>query len=133
VAAPVYISFTSKDREIATTIRAALEHRGLDCWIESRDAAPGQSLADALTEAIHAARVMVLVVTANANNSRWMQKELEIANEAKLSVIGVRAEGIVPGPAFQYGIGAQQWIDLPGDAALENLANRIGQIISSRR
>jgi hypothetical protein len=41
VSAPIFISYSSKDRDIAETICQALEARGLDCWIAGRDVHAG--------------------------------------------------------------------------------------------
>jgi len=45
-------TFTSKDRNAAPTIRDALEHRALPCWISDRDIGPGENLQASIVEAI---------------------------------------------------------------------------------
>jgi hypothetical protein len=109
---PVLISFASKDRKIAMTICTALEHRGFNCWISSRNVPPGQNYQEAITRAIRAAKVMVLVFTANANNSEEIKKELALASRAKLIVIPLRVEDIAPNDAFNYEFATRQWIDM---------------------
>src|SRR6185312_6942489 len=48
----VFISHSSRDRKIAQTIAAALEHRGFRCWISSRDIGPGENFQEAIVRAI---------------------------------------------------------------------------------
>ena len=48
----VFISFASKDRQIAMTICDALEHRGIGCWISSRDIQPGGNFQIEIVHAI---------------------------------------------------------------------------------
>jgi len=65
---PIFISFASKDRDISSTIET-LKHRGFGCWISGRDIGPGQNFQIVIVRAIRAARVMILVFSANSNNS----------------------------------------------------------------
>jgi hypothetical protein len=53
--AQVFLSYSSKDQKVAQTICAALENRGLNCWISSRDVGPGQNFQEAIVKAIRAA------------------------------------------------------------------------------
>ena len=132
VAAQVFISHSSKDRKVARTICSTLESRGLSCWIASRDVGPGESFMDAIVRAIRAAKVMVLVFSENANNSDEIKREVVLAGNAKVTVIPVRVEDVVPGDAFAYQFATRQWIDLFDDweSQLERLAIWIGGIVS---
>ncbi len=55
---------------------------------------------------------MVLVFTANANNSNEIKKELALASQNNLVVIPVRIEDVAPNEAFAYEFATRQWIDL---------------------
>jgi len=125
--AAVFISHSSKDRKTALTICGALEHRGVRCWIASRDVRPGANFEEAVVQAIRVARVMVLVFTANANNSDEMKKEIVLAGQHRLVVIPVRAEDVVPNDAFSYEFATRQWINLFEDweNAIEGLVSQI--------
>jgi TPR repeat protein len=140
MSAPVFLSFASKDRSVALTICEALEHRGVKCWISCRDIHPGENFQVAIVHAIRAAKVMVLVFSANANNSEEIKKELVLAGQSKLVVMPVRVEDISPDDAFAYEFATRQWIDLFVDwehsiqaliDQLENLAGVTPQSISS--
>ncbi len=132
MAAQVFISYSSKDRKVARTICSALESRGLSCWISSRDVGPGESFMDAIVRAIRVAKVMVLVFSENANNSDDIKREVVLAGNAKVTVIPVRVEDVVPADAFAYQFATRQWIDLFDDweSQLERLATWIGGIVS---
>lgn len=133
MAETVFISHSSKDREFARTICTALEGRGLTCWLASRDVGPGENFMDAIVRAIRAAKVMVLVFSENANNSDEIKREIVLAGNAKLTVIPVRIEEVVPKDAFAYQFATRQWIDLFDDweSQLERLAKWINSIIST--
>jgi len=109
---PIFISHSSKDKKVAQTICTALENRGLSCWIYSRDISPGQNFQEQIVKAIRAARIMVLVFTANANASDEIKKELALASQNRVLVIPVRVEDVIPKEALAYEFATRQWIDL---------------------
>ena len=125
----VFISHSSRDRKMAQTISAALEHRGFRCWISSRDIGPGENFQEAIVRAIRQSRVMVLVFTGNANNSNEIKKEMALASQHNLAVIPVRVEDVVPNDAFAYEFATRQWIDTfdNWEHAIERLAGQLSR------
>ena len=120
---PIFISYSSKDRAVAQTICEALENRGLSCWISSRDIGPGENFQVSIVHAIRAAKVMILVFSANSNNSDEIKKELVLAGQSHLAVIPVRVEDVAPEEAFAYELATRQWIDVFDD--WENSIQRV--------
>jgi TolB-like protein len=110
--APIFVSYASKDREAALSLCHALENRGSRCWISIRDIGPGENFQVAIPRAIHDAKVMLLVFSAESNNSNEVKKELALAGQNRLIVIPVRVEDVTPGDAFAYELATHQWIDL---------------------
>ena len=114
-AAPIFVSFASKDRDVAQTICDALENRGFSCWISSRDIGPGENFQVSIVRAIRTAKVMILVFSSNANNSEEIKKELVLAGQSRLAVIPVRVEDVALDDAFAYEFATRQWIDMFDD------------------
>jgi TIR domain len=52
----VFISYAVRDAASAETVCRAVEDAGIACWIAPRDALAGEIYADAIVEAISAAR-----------------------------------------------------------------------------
>jgi hypothetical protein len=129
VASHIFISHSSKDQKVARTICTALENRGLTCWVYSRNIQPGQNFQEQIVRAIRAAKIMVLVFTANANSSNEIKKELAIASQNNLVVIPVRIEDVIPNEAFAYEFATRQWIDLFED--WESSIARLTELIAS--
>ena len=111
----VFVSHSSKDREIATRICEALEAQGIRCWIASRDINPGENFGASIVRAIRAAKVMLLVFSQNASASDEIKKELVLAGQYRLTVIPARVEDVEPEDAFAYELSTRQWIDLFAD------------------
>lgn len=131
--APVFISYSSKDRQIAQTLCQALEARGQKCWIAGRDVRAGENFQEAIVRALREARVMVLVFTSNANNSEEIKKEVVLAGRHHVTVVPVRAEDVIPSDAFAYEFATRQWIDLFQDweQQIEQLVIQIAQILGT--
>src|SRR5579872_7355550 len=127
MSASIFISFASQDQKVANTLCKALEGRGFSCWIASRNIAPGENFQIAIVRAIRSAKIMLLVFTANSNNSDEMNKELALASQSKLVVVPLRIEDVAPNDAFAYEFATRQWIDFFADweLAIQQLAARI--------
>jgi hypothetical protein len=127
----VFISCSSKDARIASSICHALETRGQTCWISSRDVTPGENYQGAIVRAITDAGAMVMVFSTNADNSEEIKKELALASQSNLIVIPVRAEDVLPSEDFRYELATRQWIDLFDDweQAIETLGRKIDGVI----
>ena len=127
MSAEIFISFASQDRRVALTLCAALENRGFKCWISSRDILPGENFQSAIVKAIRNSKIMLLVFTANSNNSEEMNKELALASQSKLMVVPLRIEDVTPNDAFAYEFATRQWIDFFADweLAIQQLSDRI--------
>lgn len=133
MSAPIFISYSSKDQEIAETICQALEARGFNCWISCRDVRPGENFQEAIVHALRSAQVMLLVFTSNANNSEEIKKELVLAGRNRVTVVPVRVEDVVPNDAFSYEFATRQWIDLFKDweREIEQLAAQLGHVLQA--
>lgn len=127
MAKKVFISFSSKDLKTATAICGALEARGHACWMSSRDVLPGENYQGAIVRAIREAGVMVLVFSANANNSDEIKKEMSLASQSRIMVIPVRSEDVLPSEDFTYELATRQWIDMfiDWEQAIEKLSKQI--------
>lgn len=130
----VFISYASKDRGFATTICDALEHRGIGCWIATRDIGPGENFQSAVFDAIRSAKVMVLVFSTNAHNSDEVKKEIVLAGQCRLNVIPVRVEDVTPEGAFAYELATRQWVDLFDDweRSIQRLVEQIVKVIGQQ-
>ena len=131
MAKKIFISSSSKDRKAALTLCAAIEGRGYSCWISSRDVGPGENFQEAIVRAIRNAGLMVLVFSANANNSDEIKKEIALAGQNRLAVLPVRIEDVVPSEALSYELATRQWIDVFDDweRAIGQLLGQIATIL----
>ena len=110
----IFISYASQDLALANTVCAALETAGLRCWIAPRDVRPGEAYAAAIVEAINACRLLVLVLTKNAIDSRHVLREVERAGSKNRAVLSIRLDTTELPPELEYFLSANQWLDATG-------------------
>src|ERR1035437_643246 len=107
----VFISHASKDGAIAAQVCSLLEGDGIACWIAPRDISPGRAWGDQIIDGIESARVMVVILWANANASAFVRNELERAISKGKVVIPFRIQDVQPSRSLALFVSASQWID----------------------
>jgi hypothetical protein len=119
----IFISYASKDQELADRIVREIEHRGLTCWISSRDIRPGADFQSSIVAALEHAGIVLLLFSHNANISSEVPKELSLASSRRKPIIPARIEDILPTGALAYQLTHAQFIDL-----FRNFDNRLNEL-----
>lgn len=128
----VFISHMPHDRDVADAACASLEQRGFLCWIAPRDLPPGRDHGAAIAEAIHASRLLLLIVSADTGESLHARREVEQAGGIGLPVLAFRVADVAPAPALLFLIGEGQWLDAltpPIAPHLDHLGDRIASLL----
>ncbi|MFN2596224.1 MAG: toll/interleukin-1 receptor domain-containing protein [Pyrinomonadaceae bacterium] len=107
----VFISHSSKDKQVADAACARLEAEGLRCWIAPRDIMPGADWGEAIVDAISGSRVMVIVISANAVASQQIKREAERAVNKGVVIIPFRVEDVQLSKSLEYFISSTHWLD----------------------
>jgi tetratricopeptide (TPR) repeat protein len=107
----VFISYSSIDKAAALAACATFEAARIRCWIAPRDVAAGAEWAEEIINAIEAARIMVLIFSANSNESRQVKREIELAVSRGLTIMPLRLEKIEPTKSMAYYMAGVHWID----------------------
>ncbi len=131
----VFISYASKDKMVADAVCARLEAAGIRCWIAPRDIVAGTSYGEAIIDAIHGAKVMVLVFSSSANASGHIPKEVERAVSNGVAILPFRIEDVAPGKSLDYFIGSVHWLDAmtpPMEKHLDDLAATVHKLIPEK-
>ena len=126
----VFVSYATADRKEALAVCKAIERRGLNCWISTRDVAPGENYQEEIVRAIRGARAIVLVFSEAANNSDEIKKELSLASRYHVPVMALRIEDVEPNDAFAYELSTRQWIDAfdGWDRSMDRLTQTVEQM-----
>jgi hypothetical protein len=76
----VFLCHSSHDARVAESVCRALETAHMSCWMAPRDPIPGIPYAGQLVAAIGDARLLVVLLSAQANASQHVLRELELAS-----------------------------------------------------
>jgi TIR domain len=107
----VFISYSTKNKSVADPLWAALESAAIRCWSAPRDVQPGLPFAGQITRAIHGSKAMVLIFSADSNNSEQILRELELAANAHLPIVQFRIEDLTPNDDLRYYLSTPHWFD----------------------
>jgi hypothetical protein len=107
----VFISYCAEDKPTADAVCATLETQSIRCWIAPRDILPGMDWGEAIIDAIHDSRALVLVFTSKANTSPQIKREVERAVNRAIPIIPVRVEDALPSKSLEYFISTPHWLD----------------------
>lgn len=121
----VFISYSTKNKSVADPLCAALESAAICCWIAPRDVQPGLPFAGQITRAIRGSKAMVVIFSAESNDSEQILRELELAANARLPIIEFRIDDVTPNDDLRYYLSTPHWFDgttVPLDDCLGSFA-----------
>jgi len=129
----VFVSHSSKDKNIADAICNWLEKKNIRCWIAPRDILPGVDYGESIVNAINKSQIMIVVFTSNANNSKFVNKEVERAISKGSIVIPLRLQDILPSKSMEFFLSSSHWLDAlspPIERHLDVLTNTVKTLLN---
>lgn len=132
----VFISFSSKDGEIAQAVCRALESAGVRCWISSRDIRAAASWTTSIVNAIAASRMVILIFSGNAQRSEYIKRELGRAADYRVPIAVVRIEDVAPDDDLKFLLSTSHWLNAvtpPLDQHLQRLATDVRRHLDAGR
>ena len=131
----VFISYASADHQAAEVATAAIERRGIRCWMAPRDVPAGAEYAEAIMQAIGECRLFVMIFSARANHSEHVHREVGRAVDHALPLLVFRLENAPPSGALEYYLSDLQWLDAfpaPFAAQVDKLAETVENQLAAR-
>ena len=128
----VFISHSAKDKPIADAACAALEAKGIRCWIAPRDIMAGQSWPKAIMSGIMQARAMVVIFSAHSNHAEAVLNEIERAYHNNLIIVPFRVDEEPMAEDMEFFLSRRHWLDAvtpPLEAHLALLAEQLLQVL----
>jgi tetratricopeptide (TPR) repeat protein len=132
----VFISYSTKDKPTADAVCSGLETRGIRCWMAPRDvlttSLPSTDWAPAILDAIANSKLMVLVYSANANESIQIRHELDCAMRNGVAILPFRIEDVPVSRSLEWYLALPHWLDAltpPLEQHIEQLAATAGSLV----
>jgi hypothetical protein len=129
VAGDVFISYAHDDKLTADAVCNVLERNEIRCWIAPRDIVYGQGYGVAIVEAIENTKIMVLMLSARANASQHVQREVERAVHNAKIIIPVRIEDVRPSKDLEFFISTPHWLDAFPPSLQDHYFNKLANSI----
>ena len=118
----IFISHSSKNKQTADALVAALEKEGLPCWIAPRNIPTGSNYGAAIAKGIRECKVLLLVFSEDSNNSDAVFREVQMAFDEKKEIIPVRIEKIPASDNLSFFLSSLQWFDVsPNEKNFDDL------------
>jgi hypothetical protein len=131
----VFISYSTRDKNVADALCATLESRKIRCWIAPRDVRAGTEYPAAIIQAINNSRILVLVFSKEANGSSQVMREVERAVSKGIPIIPLRIENVEPTESMEYLLCTPHWLDAmtpPLERHLQELAETVQLLLEDR-
>ena len=110
----IFISYSSKNTEIAEMLRTALIDEGMDVWMARHSIVVGDDFAEAILDAIDACSVFVLLLSRESQESRNVRDELEHAYTADKPILPVHIDNSEINRVYMFRLSSFQFIEVKG-------------------
>ena len=128
----VFISYSSKNKNVADAIVADLESHGIRCWYAPRGIMPGQEWATAISDAMAEASVFVLIYTEQSNKSKQVMNEVAMAFKLERVIVPFKLSEDLMNPELEYYLNRVHWLDAltpPLEESIKKLREHVAVIL----
>lgn len=133
----IFISYANKDKHKMEPIVEYLENRNLPCWFAPRNIPFGENFQTVIINDIKKADAVLVLITENIAEARFVQKEVERALAYNKFVIPVFVDNTSLPSSLEFFLCDLQWIELYSyntlEEGLEDLANYLEQNIFGQK
>lgn len=124
----VFISYCPENQREADVLCRALEASRIPCWLASRDILPGVEAGEATNEALDASRIVVLLLSDQANQSPGVSRQIDRAAHKRRTIITFRLQNVLPRGSMEYYLSNTHWFDAFEGRVEEHAATLAGVI-----
>ena len=117
----IFLRYSTTDRSLADDLLRRLEAKNVRVWMAPRDVRPGSDYSESIQDAIETSAAVVALVSDEANRSRHVRAEIEIAFSCGKPLFPVRFSDIAPAKGLALFLGLGHWTDLFGAGEAANL------------
>ena len=106
----VFISYSSKNKQLADALCHTLEQHRISCWIAPRDVLPGEPYAREIIRGIRDCEIIVLIYTNDSNASEHVLNEIDKAFNYGKVIIPFIADDTRMSDEFDYYLSRKHWL-----------------------
>lgn len=129
-----FISYSSKDKNIADNLCSKLENRGIRVWYAPRDVRG--PYAASIVRGIEEASYFVVILSENSIASQHVLNEIDLAFQKlplEIKFIPLRIDQSLLTPSFKYYLSRQHWLDATVPPLEKRLLEVVDKILADRK
>lgn len=134
----VFVSFATADVAVAETVVRALERLGFSCWFCRRvdQNLPGEEWAASISRALQDCQAVVLLHSAAAGASKYVQREISMAADLRKPIVTIRLDQAPLAVGTDYLLAGTQFLDGAGKSPsswVPTLASRLSAYVINQK
>lgn len=106
----VFISYSTKNSDIANKVCYLLEQNNLKCWIAPRNIPSGASYIDEIANGIKSTRIVVLIYSSYSQASKYVNNEINMAFSNNKPILSFNIDNSLPSEEMEYNLKISQWL-----------------------
>ena len=106
----VFISYSTKNSELANKICYLLEQNKLKCWIAPRNIPSGTNYIEEITDGIKSTKIVVLVYSSYSQASKYVNNEINMAFSNNKPILSFNIDNSLPSEEMEYNLKVSQWL-----------------------
>lgn len=107
----VFISYSTANVQTANAICHVLEENNLRCWIAPRNITAGKNYAEEIVKGIESAKIIVLVFSKDAQESSFVNNEIELTFSNNKPIISFKIDETMPEKNMEYFLKNKHWLE----------------------
>lgn len=106
----VFISYSTKNSDVANKVCHILEQNNLQCWIAPRNIASGKIYIDEIGDAIKSTKIVVLIYSQYSQESKYVNNEINMAFSHNKPILSFNIDNSMPKENMEYYLKVTQWL-----------------------
>ena len=106
----VFISYSTKNSELANKICYLLEQNKLKCWIAPRNIPSGTNYIEEITDGIKSTKIVVLIYSSYSQASKYVNNEVNMAFSNNKPILSFNIDNSLPSEEMEYNLKVSQWL-----------------------
>jgi len=127
----VFISYAEEDSASANQVCQTTERLGLKCWMAPRDVRAGDEWVDAIDKALRDCAAVVVLLSASAQKSVHVKRELNQAITYDKRIFPYRLDNVPIGGGFAYLLSTVHWVDR-STTNFDSFAGQLKRVLDGR-
>jgi hypothetical protein len=107
----IFISYSSKDKDIVYQLVTDIEKAGFTCWIAPRNIEGGAEYSEVIEKAILKSQIFLLIFSENSEKSPWVKSELNIAFSENKYIIPYKIDAAPLKGTMRLLLNDKHWIE----------------------